>query len=181
MGPQEAPVKQDAGLRLGFQPPPVKAEATDCRWQRISRRNANRAFHSAFTPGPVLCGSGYVCHLFGIPGTPKNCVRIETMATSITNCLFAPAPARPVAKVPVRALHRRRITPQAGRALDILGHAIEYLTDEFVHGNAPITADNAQLQATQMLMACNREVFYGCSEIPSFGERWHALFHRRLK
>ena len=87
MGPQEAPVKQDAGLRLGFQPPPVKAEATDCRWQRISRR---KALHSAFTPGPVLCGSGYVCHLFGIPGTPKNCVRIETMATSITNCLFAP-------------------------------------------------------------------------------------------
>jgi hypothetical protein len=27
----------------------------------------------------------------------------------------------------------RRISPEAGRALEILGHAIEYLIDEYVH------------------------------------------------
>jgi len=39
------------------------------------------------------------------------------------------------APVAVRARVRpsRRITPEAGHALEILGHAIEYLTDELVH------------------------------------------------
>jgi hypothetical protein len=109
---------------------------------------------------------------------PKNRMRIETMAASTSSGFFAPA-VRPVATVRVRGFHRRRITPEEGHALEILGHAIEYLTDEFIHGDAPITTDNPQLQATQILMACNREVYYQCPAIVSFGERWHAFFHHR--
>jgi hypothetical protein len=70
---------------------------------------------------------------------------------------------------------RRRITPQAGHALEILGHAIEYLTDEFVHEGRAITARDEQLQAVQMLMALNRQVYFECPVVPSFGERCRAL------
>lgn len=74
---------------------------------------------------------------------------------------------------------RRRISPQAGHALEILGHAIEYLTDEFVHQGGSFSAHNAQLQAVQLLMARNREVYFACPEIPSLGERFLARLRRR--
>jgi hypothetical protein len=81
--------------------------------------------------------------------------------------------------VPIVHARRRRITPQAGHALEILGHAIEYLTDEFVHEGGAITAKDGQLQAVQMLMALNRQIYFECPEIPSFAERWHALLRFR--
>jgi GTP1/Obg family GTP-binding protein len=71
----------------------------------------------------------------------------------------------------------RRITPQAGHALEILAHAIEYLTDEFMHAGLTFSAQNEQLQAVQMLMALNRQVYFECPEAPSFGERCRALLH----
>ncbi|HZL53857.1 MAG TPA: hypothetical protein VFC37_23225 [Terracidiphilus sp.] len=66
------------------------------------------------------------------------------------------------------ANRRRRIDPQAGRALEILGHAIEYLADEFVHEGGSFSADNGQLQAVQLLMALNRQVYFECPEVPPF-------------
>ena len=97
--------------------------------------------------------------------------------TTIGFSIPGTAPVIPVARV--RAYHRRNITPQAGRALEILAHAIEYLTDEFVHQGLAISARNAQLEAVQMLMALNRQVYFECPEVPSFGERFRALlrFH----
>jgi hypothetical protein len=79
----------------------------------------------------------------------------------------------------VRANRRHRITPQAGRALEILGHAIEYLTDEYVHRNIEFSASNGELQAVQLLMALNRQVYFECPVVPTFGERCRALlpFH----
>lgn len=74
---------------------------------------------------------------------------------------------------------RRRISPEAGRALEILGHAIEYLTDEFVHAGGSLSAHNAQVEAVQLLMAINRQVYFECPEVPSLGERWRALVHLR--
>ena len=59
--------------------------------------------------------------------------------------------------------------------MEILGHAIEYLTDEFVHEGVSFSAHNAQLQAIQLLMARNREVYFACPEIPNLGERFFAL------
>jgi len=73
---------------------------------------------------------------------------------------------------------RRRITPQAGRALELLAHAIEYLTDEFVHQGSEFSSRNEQLQAVQMLMALNHQVYFECPEIPTFGERCRALLLR---
>ena len=74
---------------------------------------------------------------------------------------------------------RRRITPEAGHALEILGHAIEYLSDEFVHSGGSLTAHNAQVEAVQLLMGINRQIYFACPELPTLGERWRALVHPR--
>jgi hypothetical protein len=71
----------------------------------------------------------------------------------------------------------RRITPQAGRALEHLAHAIEYLTDEFVHTDLTYSAKSEQLQAVKLLMALNRQVYFECPEVPSFSERCRALVY----
>lgn len=67
---------------------------------------------------------------------------------------------------------RRRITPEAGRALEILGHAIEYLTDEFVHEGKGLEQDIGRVEAIQRLMALNRQIYFDCPVIPGFGERF---------
>jgi len=73
----------------------------------------------------------------------------------------------------------RRVSPEAGRALEILGHAIEYVTDEFVHEGGSFSAHNDQLDAVQLLMALNREIYFECPEAPTIGERCLSLFHLR--
>jgi hypothetical protein len=96
-----------------------------------------------------------------------------TTGFSIADC----SQAAPVGRV--RTNCRRKITPQAGRALEILAHAIEYLTDEFVHQGLAFSAKNEQLQAVQTLMELNRQVYFECPEVPTFAERCRALLHRR--
>ena len=70
---------------------------------------------------------------------------------------------------------RRRIDRNAGRALEVLGHAIEYLTDEFVHEGGSLFSNCGELEAVQILMALNREIYYECPVVPSLGERVLAL------
>lgn len=65
---------------------------------------------------------------------------------------------------------RRHIDPQSGRALEILGHAIEYLTDEYVHefereGRSSFSSRDGCLQAVQLLMAANRKIYFQCPEV----------------
>lgn len=76
-------------------------------------------------------------------------------------------------------VRRRRISPQAGRALEILGHAIEYLADEYVHSGGTFCARDPQVRAIQTLMAINRQVYYECPTVPSLKERFRALLHLR--
>jgi hypothetical protein len=104
------------------------------------------------------------------------------MAASSTTSGFSIArgfpTTAPIVTAPVDRIqpHRRRIiTPQAGRALEVLGHAIEYLTDEFVHEGGGLAANNAQLEAVQLLMAFNRQVYFECPEAPTFAERCRSL------
>lgn len=99
------------------------------------------------------------------------------MAATTTTGFSIPASAPAVPTVRVRSNRRRRITPQAGRALEILAHSIEYLTDEFVHQGRAYSAKNEQLEAVQMLMALNRQVYFECPEVPTFGERCRTLLH----
>ncbi len=98
------------------------------------------------------------------------------MAATVTTFLV-PSPA--VASLPASLApgRHRRVTPKAGHALEKLGHAIEYLTDEFVHQGGSLSSNNAQLQAVQLLMALNREVYFECPEVPTLGERFRSILH----
>lgn len=77
------------------------------------------------------------------------------------------------------AFRTRRITPEAGRAIEMLGHAIEYLADEFAlecrsRDFMPAGKD-ARVAAIELLMARNREVYFSCPTVPTFGERLRSL------
>jgi hypothetical protein len=95
------------------------------------------------------------------------------MAASTTTgfSVAVTAPAAPASP----SHRRRRISPQAGRALEILGHSIEYLTDEFIHQGGSLFTRDGQLEAVQLLMALNRQIYYECPQVPTFGERCQAL------
>ncbi|HEX6772906.1 MAG TPA: hypothetical protein VF126_12815 [Acidobacteriaceae bacterium] len=59
----------------------------------------------------------------------------------------------------------RRILPEAGFALELLGHAIEYLADEYTHETAmlpSIYSADPRMEAMRLLMAANRDVYYAC-------------------
>jgi hypothetical protein len=100
-----------------------------------------------------------------------------SMATS-TSSNFFPGFASAVPSGKIHAARRRRIDPLAGHALETLGHAIEYLADELVHEGGNLSTHRGQIDAIQLLMACNRDVFFDCPEVPSFGERWRSWVHR---
>lgn len=86
----------------------------------------------------------------------------------------APTPARGGG-----ATRRRHISPEAGRALEILGHAIEYLTDEFVHAGGTFSARDPRVEAVELLIRLNREIYFECPEVPSVAERLRAWMHLR--
>jgi len=78
---------------------------------------------------------------------------------------------------------RRMISPQEGRAIEILGRAIEYLSDEFavdcLDHSVPVGVMHPRLQAIELLMALNREIYLNCPEAPGMGERlWRWLRFR---
>lgn len=101
------------------------------------------------------------------------------MAASSMTSGFAVTASAPVGASGLGVLRRRRISPEAGHALEILGHAIEYLTDEFVHTGGSFSASDGQVEAVQLLMAVNRQIYFACPEVPSLGERWRSLLHLR--
>jgi len=101
------------------------------------------------------------------------------MAASSTTGDFTVSASFPLRASGLGVLRRRRISPEAGRALEILGHAIEYLTDEFVHSGGSLSAHDGQVEAVQLLMAANRKIYFACPEVPSLGERWRAILHPR--
>jgi hypothetical protein len=59
------------------------------------------------------------------------------------------------------------ISAQAGRALEIHGHAIEYLSDEYVNEAQQFSEHDPQVEAIQILMAFNREMYFGCPVMPT--------------
>lgn len=75
----------------------------------------------------------------------------------------------------------RRISPEAGHALEILGHAIEYLSDEFAFHGGEMTQHNPEVEAVQLLMALNREIYLSCPEVQTWGERLRILLNRCIR
>jgi len=99
------------------------------------------------------------------------------MAASTTTGFPIPISAPAAHTLRNGVIRRRQISPNAGHALEKLGHAIEYLTDEFIHEGGSFSPNNAQLQAVQLLMALNRQVYFECPEVPSIGKRVLTLLH----
>ena len=100
---------------------------------------------------------------------------MKSMAASATTGFPIPASAPAVSIARPATNRRRHITPQAGHAREILGHAIEYLTDEFVQAGGSLSANHPQLEAVQLLMAVNRQIYFSCPEVPTVGERLRAF------
>ncbi len=69
-------------------------------------------------------------------------------------------------------LVRRRANQQQGRALEILGHAVEYLADSrlFLPEEEAYSSRNNQ-DAMQLLMRMSRAVFSECREVVTLWER----------
>ena len=99
-------------------------------------------------------------------------------ASSTTGGFAAPDSALAAGRGP-GIPRRRRISRESGRGLEILGHAIEYLTDEYVHAGGSLSAHDGQLDAVQLLMAVNRQIYFSCPEVPLMRERWRSLLHLR--
>jgi hypothetical protein len=120
---------------------------------------------------------GYFGYVLSNLEWPMGKLRTLSMATTASSSILFSGSVNPT--VPVRTNRRRQISPQAGQALVVLGHAIEYLTDEFVHQGGSLSANNQELQAIQLLMALNREVYFECPEVLSLGARFRGLlgFH----
>jgi hypothetical protein len=75
---------------------------------------------------------------------------------------------------------RRRISPETGRALEVLAHAIEYLIDMHEHEGSLIVWEEGHLEAVEILKTLNRQIYLECPVIPSFEERWCSfLFGKR--
>jgi hypothetical protein len=111
---------------------------------------------------------------------PKSEQRID-MASTTTNGVTNSSTVDSGASSASRPL-RRTISPEAARALKILGHAIEYLANEFLHDDAPPGHDNPRLQAVRLLMALNRQTYFECPMEPvalSFRERCREIFRTR--
>jgi hypothetical protein len=122
------------------------------------------------------------------PPVPPAPVLPDPASAALPANATLPAPAAippPVAVAPgfgVRAA-RRRISPISGMALEALGHAIEYLADEYAlnAGRLPaIHAHDPQVEAIQILMAANRQVYYDCPVVPHMTERIAGYISRLL-
>lgn len=80
--------------------------------------------------------------------------------------MFVPGPGK-----------RRRIDAKTGQALVILEHAIEYLASEFVFAAGTLNPERGQLDAIQLLMAKNRDIYFACPEVPTFWQVLRSLLH----
>ena len=75
---------------------------------------------------------------------------------------------------------RRRVSTDAARGLEKLGHAIEYLADEFVYDGELNHNSRNRLDAIQLLMGLHRRVYSECAEAPSLLDRCRLAFVQLL-
>jgi len=101
-----------------------------------------------------------------VPPSTRNTGRIIVMPK-------ANAPEPPPS--PAQAV--RRPSPQQGQALELLGHAIEYLVDENLHRGRGEAYDS---DAVQILISLNRAIFSECQVVVPFGNRLKSWINSRL-
>ena len=74
---------------------------------------------------------------------------------------------------------RRRASYEQGRALETLGHAVEYLVDSRLRFDDPQAAAGER-DAIELLIRLNRAVFSECPEVVPVGRRVRQWFAARL-
>jgi hypothetical protein len=71
----------------------------------------------------------------------------------------------------------------SGKALEKLGHAIEYLMDEFAFESAVIDSGfsiDPAMQAIQLLKSANRQIYFECPVVQPLAQRiFSRLFPRQ--
>ena len=83
-------------------------------------------------------------------------------------------------RVPVFVLNgtdvkrKRRISAETERTLAMLGHAVEYLTDEYVGEGSQFKLSDPRIQAAIMLMQRSQEIYFACPEEVSLFARFRA-------
>jgi hypothetical protein len=99
------------------------------------------------------------------------------MATTSMNVLVDSGLVNEVAMPVAGQVKRRRIDPKTGKALVALGHAIEYLANELVCETGMQKPDRGQMEAIQLMMAKNRDIYFACPEAPTFWQALRSLLH----
>jgi hypothetical protein len=102
----------------------------------------------------------------------------ETMLHSLLEISRAGLVTGLSSAVELRPFVRRQLSPAEGRAIEILGHAIEYLADEYCADAQPkgrLGNADPRIEAIQMLKTLNRSIYYSGAEVePAFSrmKRW---------
>jgi hypothetical protein len=78
-----------------------------------------------------------------------------------------------LASTPAPFVHRR-LSPESAQGLEILGHAIEYLADEYavdLADKGPLGNADPRIEAIQTLKALNRAVYFSGAEVQPVWQR----------
>jgi hypothetical protein len=75
---------------------------------------------------------------------------------------------------------RRRITPEVGRALEKLDHAIEYLMDEIFYEGHSRPGSHHRLEAVKVMTALRQQIYVDAPEIQPFGTRCRTFLTQLL-
>ena len=79
-----------------------------------------------------------------------------------------------------RRMVRRRGNMVQGKALEMLGHSVEYLVDSRLFAKDEAEAQNDR-EAVQILMRCSRAVFAECPEVISVKRRLVRWYWRTIR
>ena len=101
---------------------------------------------------------------------------MATIARASNSISISPVAGDRVRPESIPAMRPRRVSREAGRAIEMLGHAIDYLADELAldcmsANQRGLKTANPRIAAIELLMACNREVYFSCPELPSLSQR----------
>ncbi len=79
-----------------------------------------------------------------------------------------------------RRMVRRRGSREQGKALEFLGHSVEYLVDSRLFTKDEVVARNDR-EAVQILMRASREVFAECPEVVTISRRMKRTYWCMVK
>jgi len=101
------------------------------------------------------------CQPIPVASAPKN-AKFLSITSKRSPVLFMP--------------ERRRPTADQGRALEMLGHAIDYMVDSRMSSDETDSNPFADQDAIRLLSWCSRELYASCAEAPPVATRMRRWF-----